>query len=137
MSAASATLVDPAAPRVEVFGPALLRDRLKRPDLHATVQRDRDSPGFASVGIGVLQDRVAPALAILSVVEGGQDADDLPTGEVPRGGRSSLEPGCVRLGGVRVSLAGFLRQFDRFVEVREGLLPRVALAGDAGLLVDR
>ena len=44
-------LVDPATPRVEVFGPALISDGLERPDLHAVVQRDRDGPDFASVGL--------------------------------------------------------------------------------------
>lgn len=49
--AASAVLVNPAAPRIEVFGPALISDGVERPDLHAVVQRDRDGPDFASVGL--------------------------------------------------------------------------------------
>jgi len=61
-------LVDPLTPRIEILGPALLGDGLERPDLHPVVQRDRNGPDFTRVGVGVLQNRVAPALAILAIL---------------------------------------------------------------------
>ena len=67
--AESAVFVYPPTPFIEVVGPTLVCDRLECPDFHTVVQWDSYRPNFAGIGIPVLENDVATALAVALVAE--------------------------------------------------------------------
>lgn len=74
-------LVDPAAPRVEVVGPALVGDRVQRSDPDLVVLRNVDKSDLASIAVLVSEPNVASLSGDRNVAEVSQYTDNLASGE--------------------------------------------------------
>lgn len=75
-------VVDPPTPFVEIVRTTLVRDVLKRSNSNPVVHRNGDGSDFARVRVRVFEDRVASTLAILPVIETGENAYHVLTGEI-------------------------------------------------------
>jgi hypothetical protein len=64
-------------PRLELFGTALVGDRVKRPDSDLRVERDVNVPNVTGIRVLVPKPNVTPTMRLWNVPEIGQYGDDL------------------------------------------------------------